>query len=45
METYKVDIRLAKQPEQPELVVITGQEEDVLSCRDELFALEDEFVS
>jgi len=45
-EEFSVDLRFpGRDAENPDLVVITGDEDAVLDCKDHLLQLEDEFVS
>merc|ERR1719228_2430213 len=45
MDDYKVDIRLPREgDEDPSLVVISGDEDNVLDCRDHLKMLEEEYI-
>ena len=45
MEDYHVDIRMpGRDAADPDLVVITGLEEDVIDCRSHLLNLEEEYV-
>ncbi|ESN97039.1 hypothetical protein HELRODRAFT_114382 [Helobdella robusta] len=44
MEDYRVDIRFPSSNDNPDLVVITGKEDDVLDCKDHLLTLEDEYL-
>ncbi|KAI5710689.1 hypothetical protein M8J76_008632 [Diaphorina citri] len=45
MEEYKVDIKFPRQNDpDPNLVVITGKEDDVLDAKDRLLNMEDEFL-
>lgn len=45
MEDYKVDIRLPREGDaDPSLVVISGDEDNVMDCRDHLKMLEEEFI-
>jgi polyribonucleotide nucleotidyltransferase len=45
MEDFRVDIRMpGREAEDPDLVVITGREDDVYDCRDHLLNLEEEYV-
>jgi len=45
-EEFHVDLRFpGRDAENPDVVVITGEEDAVLDCRDHLLRLEDEFVS
>jgi len=45
MDEFHVDIRMpGKDASDPDLVVITGKEDDVLDCSDRLLNLEDEYV-
>jgi len=45
MDEFKVDIRMpGRDGEDPDLVVITGHEDDVLDCKDHLLNLEEEYV-
>jgi len=46
MDQFKVDIRMpGRDAEEPDLVIIEGQEEDVQDCREHLLNLEEEYVS
>lgn len=46
MDDYRVDIRMpGREAENPDLIVLTGREDDVLDCRDHLLNLEEEYVS
>lgn len=45
MEDYKVDIRLPREGDaDPSLVVISGDEDNVMDCRDHLKMIEEEFI-
>lgn len=44
MDDFKVDIKFGVSVEEPDLVVIVGQEDNVYDCRDHLFSLEEEYV-
>jgi len=45
-EEYNVNLRFpGRDATNPDLVVITGDEDAVLDCRDHLLQLEDEYVS
>jgi len=45
MDEYKVDIRMpGRDAEDPDLVIISGREDDVLDCREHLLNLEEEYV-
>jgi len=45
-EEFNVDLRFPGQDaDNPDLVVITGDEDAVMDCKDHLLQLEDEFVS
>ena len=45
MDDYKVDIRMpGRDAEDPDLVIISGREDDVLDCREHLLNLEEEYV-
>merc|ERR1712080_293371 len=45
MEDYKVDIRLPREGDvDPSLVVISGDEDNVMDCRDHLKMLEEEYI-
>jgi len=45
MDEYKVDIRMpGRDGEDPDLVVISGREEDVQDCKSHLLNLEEEYV-
>ncbi|KAL1462767.1 hypothetical protein WDU94_014576 [Cyamophila willieti] len=45
MEEYKVDIKFPRQNDpDPNLVIITGKEDDVLDAKDRLLNMEDEFL-
>lgn len=45
MEDFKVDIRMpGRDAEDPDLIVLTGREDDVLDCRDHLLNLEEEYL-
>lgn len=46
MDDYKVDIKFPRpESDNPELVMITGSEDNVLDCKDHLLNLEEEYVS
>ena len=46
MDDHKVDIRFPRgQGEDPDVIFISGGEEDVYDCREELLNIEEEFVS
>ena len=46
MNDYKVDIKFpSRDSDDPDLVVITGSEENVYECRDHLLNLTEEYVS
>lgn len=46
MDSYKVDIRFPRQSDDnPDLILISGDEENCHECRDELLNLEEEYVS
>ena len=46
MDDYKVDIRFPNRAsDNPDVVMVTGAEEDVLDCKEHLLNLEEEFVS
>jgi hypothetical protein len=46
MDQYKVDIRFPRQDsEHPDIVLVTGEEDDVLDCKDYLLNQAEEFVS
>lgn len=44
MDDFKVDIKFGVSVEEPDLVVIVGQEDNVYDCRDHLFSLEEEYL-
>jgi len=45
MDDYKVDIRMpGRDAADPNLVIISGREDDVLDCREHLLNLEEEYV-
>ena len=46
MDDYKVDIRFPRpDAADPDLVVITGNEDDVLDCREHILNIAEEYVS
>lgn len=46
MEKYKVDIRFPRQTDNdPDLILISGDEDNCIDCREELLNLEEEYVS
>lgn len=46
MEMYKVDIRFPRQTDNdPDLILISGDEDNCMDCKDELLNLEEEYVS
>ncbi len=46
MEDFDVEIRFPRESDpDPNIVVISGEEENVLECKDRLIYLEEEFVS
>ena len=45
MENFKVDIRFPRTQENPNVVAITGLEDDCDACKDHLLMLEEEYVS
>ena len=46
MDNYKVDVRFPRgQDEDPDVIFISGAEDDVEDCKDELLNVEEEFVS
>jgi len=46
MEEFKVDIKFpAREAEEKDLIVITGAEENVYDCRDQLLNMQEEYVS
>jgi len=45
MDEFKVDIRMpGRDATDPDLVIITGHEDDVLDCRQHILNLEEEYV-
>jgi len=45
MDDYKVDIRMpGRDAEDPDLVIISGHDNDVLDCKEHLLNLEEEYV-
>ena len=45
MDDYKVDIRMpGRDAEDPDLVIISGHEDDVADCQEHLLNLEEEYV-
>lgn len=45
MDEFRVDVRMpGRDASNPDLVVITGREDDVLDCCDHLLNLEEEYV-
>ena len=45
MENFKVDVRFpGRESDNPDLVVITGQEDNVLECKDDLLNRAEELV-
>lgn len=46
MDDFKVDIRFPRGPEEnPDIIYISGGEDDCYDCRDHLLNIEEEFVS
>lgn len=46
MEKYKVDIRFPRQTDNdPDIILISGDEDNCIDCREELLNLEEEYVS
>lgn len=47
MEQYKVDVRFprAETDDDPNVILITGEEEDCMDCKDALLNIEEEYVS
>ncbi|KAG8181791.1 hypothetical protein JTE90_000083 [Oedothorax gibbosus] len=44
MDQYKVDIRFPRSGEDPDIVIISGNEDDVLDAKDHLLNLEEEYI-
>lgn len=45
MDDFKVDIRFPRGGEDPDIIFISGGEDDAYDCRDYLLNIEEEFVS
>lgn len=44
-EDFKVDLRFPRANDNPDIIMITGGEDDVYDCKDHLLNIEEEFVS
>ena len=44
-EDFKVELRFPRQNDDPDIITISGIEEDVYDCKDHLLNIEEEFVS
>lgn len=44
-DDFKVDLRFPRGNEDPDIIVISGGEDDVYDCKDHLLNIEEEFVS
>ena len=45
MDQFKVDVRFPRAGEDPDIIIVSGDEDDVYDCKDHLLNLEEEFVS
>ena len=44
-DDFKVDLRFPRTNDDPDVIVISGNEDDVYDCKDHLLNIEEEFVS
>ena len=44
-EQFKVDLRFPRANDDPDIIVISGAEDDVYDCKEHLLNIEEEFVS
>ena len=44
-DDFKVELRFPRQNDDPDIITISGNEDDVYDCKDHLLNIEEEFVS